>query len=174
MQKRSKGGTMIRTALAVLAAGVLLAAGCGGDDDDNGGGAAAPSPKAKDEAAVKKEKAGETVKVVGSQFGRILADGSGQALYLFDKERTRTSECYGACAEAWPPVLTEGRPQAGSGADAKLLGTTKRRDGKLQVTYRGRPVYLYKDDSPGKVLCHNVDEFGGLWLVVKPDGTPVS
>ena len=53
-----------------------------------------------------------------------------------------------------------------------LLGTTKRRDGRLQATYRGQPVYLYVDDSPGKVLCHNVSEFGGLWLVIRPNGRP--
>lgn len=170
-----------RPNLLVLAASALLAAGCG--EDNKGGGSS--SVAADEAAATKQEKPaaashrpkarkGKTVKVVDSQFGRILADRSGQALYLFAKEKTKKSECYDACAAEWPPVLTKGPPQAGRGAGEKLLGTTKRRDGKLQVTYNGRPVYYYKDDSPGKILCHNVNEFGGLWLVVKPDGAPVS
>jgi predicted lipoprotein with Yx(FWY)xxD motif len=71
-------------------------------------------------------------------------------------------------------VLAKGEPRAGRGARGSLLGTTRRRDGKLQVTYRGRPLYYYVDDGPGRVLCHNVEEFGGLWLVVRADGNPVS
>ena len=71
-------------------------------------------------------------------------------------------------------MLTKGKPRAGTGADADLLGTTKRRNGKLQVTYNGHPLYYYKDDEPGRILCHNVDEFGGLWLVVNPRGNAVS
>jgi predicted lipoprotein with Yx(FWY)xxD motif len=52
-----------------------------------------------------------------------------------------------------------------------LLGTSRRRDGRLQVTYNGRPLYFYVGDKkPGQVLCQNVDEFGGTWLVVRPSG----
>jgi predicted lipoprotein with Yx(FWY)xxD motif len=114
-----------------------------------------------------------TVKVVKSQFGPILADGRRHAFYYFDKERTRTSRCYGACAKAWPPVIARGRPIAGKGAHASLIGTTRRRDGRRQVTYRGRPLYYYVHDGPGRVLCHNVREFGGLWLVIRPNGAAV-
>jgi predicted lipoprotein with Yx(FWY)xxD motif len=110
----------------------------------------------------------------GSQFGKILADGRGQAVYIFDKETSSRPKCYGACAKAWPPVLTNGRPVAGKGARAARLDTTRRRNGGRQVTLNGQPLYYYVDDAPGRVLCHNVDEFGGLWLVVRPDGTPVS
>jgi predicted lipoprotein with Yx(FWY)xxD motif len=111
-----------------------------------------------------------TVRAVHSQFGTILADGRGQAFYLFDREHSSRSECEGACAKAWPPVLTSGPPVPGKGARAKLLGTTRRRDGTRQVTYRGHPLYYYVDDSPGHVLCQNVREFGGLWLVIRPSG----
>lgn len=173
---------MVRISLVTLGIAAALVAGCGEDDSNGSGeGAAATSEKATkakaenapngDAAAAKK---GTTVKLVGSQFGRILGDAKGQAFYLFDKEKTRRSECYGACAKAWPPVLAKGKPRAGKGARRGLLGTTKRRGGKLQVTYAGRPVYYYKDDAPGKVLCHNVDEFGGLWLVARASGKPVS
>jgi len=117
---------------------------------------------------------GKKITVVGSQFGRVVADGRGEALYLFGKEKGRRSQCYGACARAWPPVLTKGRPRAGKGAKGRLLGVTRRKNGKLQATYKGHPLYYYVDDRPGLILCQNVAEFGGLWLVVKPNGNPVA
>jgi predicted lipoprotein with Yx(FWY)xxD motif len=184
---------MFRPILLALAAIALLAAGCG-DDDANGSADAAPSAqaamkekedaamKAKEEAAMKaKEDAAmmaakhrATIKIVDSQYGRVIADRRGEALYLFDKEKGKRSRCYGECAVAWPPVLTKAKAHAGKGADADLLGTTKRRNGKLQVTYNGHPLYYFKDDEPGRILCHNVDEFGGTWLVVTPRGDAVS
>lgn len=149
---------MARLLILVLAVAALAA---GGEEQ----------PRTVD-AAPAAAQVGRTVKVVPSRFGRILADARGQAVYLFAKEKRGRSECYGACARAWPPVLTKGRPRAGRGAKASLLGTTRRRDGTRQVTYRGRPLYYYVDDRPGRVLCHNVSEFGGLWLVVRPNGRP--
>ncbi len=173
---------MSRPILLALAAIALVAAGCG-DDDANGSEDATPAAetamKEKEDAAMKEDEAmaakrGATVKVVDSEFGRVIADRRGEAFYLFDKEKGKRSQCYGECAVAWPPVLTKGKPRAGKRADADLLGTTKRRNGKLQVTYNGHPLYYYKDDDPGRILCHNVDEFGGLWLVVNPRGDAVS
>jgi predicted lipoprotein with Yx(FWY)xxD motif len=114
------------------------------------------------------------VKVVSSQYGHILADGRGRAFYLFAKEHSRSSECYGACATNWPPVGVKGKPVAGPGAESRLLGNTRRSDGKLQLTYAGHPIYYYVGDSPGRVLCQGVNEFGGLWLVVQPNGKPVA
>jgi predicted lipoprotein with Yx(FWY)xxD motif len=69
-------------------------------------------------------------------------------------------------------VLTDGDPRVGAGVDAKLLGTTERDDGSTQVTYAGHPLYYYVDDPQGQVLCHNVEELGGTWLVVEPGGDP--
>ncbi len=109
-----------------------------------------------------------------SQFGTIVGDRRRLAFYFFDKEKRGRSECYGACARAWPPVLTKGRPVALAGIPQRLLGTTRRRGGARQLTYRGRPVYYYVADGPGRVLCHNVREFGGLWLVLRPNGAPVT
>ena len=113
---------------------------------------------------------GRTIKVVDSQFGRVVADRAGEALYLFDAESTTRPACYGECAVAWPPVLAKGEPVAGRGLRARLLGTTRRRDGRVQVTYRDHPLYHYVHDSPGRILCHDVFEYGGTWLVVAPDG----
>ena len=181
---------MFRLALLTLAATALVSAGCG-DDDANGSDDSAPAAEtamkekedaAKDkaeDAAMKEDeamaaKSGETVKVVDSQFGRVIADRRGEAFYLFDKEQGKRSRCYGECAVAWPPVLTKGKPRTDNGADADLLGITRRRNGKLQVTYNGHPLYYYKDDEPGRILCHNVDEFGGLWLVMNRRGDALS
>ena len=105
-----------------------------------------------------------------SDFGDMLFDAREQAIYIFEKDPKGESACYDECAEAWPPVFTDGDPVAGKGVDAELLGTTERRDGRLQVTYAGQPLYFYAHEGPGQVLCHNVDLNGGLWWVVGPDG----
>lgn len=114
--------------------------------------------------------AGTTITVRGSEFGRILWGPKRQAVYVFQRDGRGVSRCYGECARAWPPVYTKGRPVPGRGARASLLGTTRRRDGRLQVTYRGRPLYYYAHEGPRQVRCHNVNLNGGLWWVVGPDG----
>ncbi len=113
---------------------------------------------------------GVSITTASSTFGDILFDGNRQAIYLFDKETTTTPDCYGDCAAAWPPVLTTGSPVAAGGINAALLGTTTRSDGSTQVTYANHPLYYYAGEGPGEVTCHNVREFGGLWLVVTPAG----
>ena len=102
----------------------------------------------------------------------MLFDRRGQAIYLFEPESDGTPACYGSCAEAWPPVLTDGSPQVRAGAEAGLLGTVRRDDGTTQVTYNGWPLYFYAHERPGEVLCHNVVLNGGLWLVLGADGEP--
>lgn len=187
---------MKRLALLLpFVAAALIAAGCGGGSDGSSTAAASDeTAMSKTDEAMKSGDAmkddskmasneamkaeasmaakGARVKVVNSDFGRVIADGRGEAFYLFDKENSKKPRCYGECAQVWPPVLTKGKPVAGSGVKQSLLGTTKRRNGKLQVTYAGHPLYYYVDDSPGTILCHDVAEFGGLWLVVKPNGEP--
>jgi predicted lipoprotein with Yx(FWY)xxD motif len=114
-----------------------------------------------------------TVKVAPSRFGKIVTDGRGYTLYLFTKERTTRSECYGACAKAWPPFLVRGPLTAGAGARRSLLATTRRHDGSRQATYRGHPLYYYAGEKhAGEIFCQNVNEFYGDWLIVNPDGSP--
>ena len=109
-----------------------------------------------------------------SAFGEILFDGRGYVLYAFTRDAHGTSVCRGACARAWPPYLVNARPRAGAGVAAGRVGTTKRRNGSLQVTYAGRPLYYYVGDrKPGQILCQDVTEFGGVWLVVRPSGRVV-
>jgi predicted lipoprotein with Yx(FWY)xxD motif len=112
-----------------------------------------------------------TLTTHSSRFGKVLFDGRGFVLYAFTRDRGR-SACYGACAKAWPPYFApKGTLRAGPGVKRSLLGTVKRRNGKRQVTYAGRPLYYYVGDrSAGQILCQDVDEFGGTWLVIRPSG----
>ena len=156
-----------------------LSIGCGADGSEPVRAPSVPAPTVAANEAVatsmpeRKARRGTRIMAIDSQFGTIVGAGRGQAVYVFDREESKESECRGDCARAWPPVLTKGRPVAGKGVRKRRLGTTRRRNGKRQVTYNGRPLYYYVDDAPGRVLCHNVLEFGGVWLVVRPNGMPV-
>ena len=116
-----------------------------------------------------------TLTVRSSNYGSILFDGKGRALYAFTRDRRGgASRCYGACARAWPVYFAGSRLVAGKGVKRSLIGTTKRRDGRRQITYNGRPLYYYVGDkSAGQVSCQNVAEFGGTWLVMRPSGALV-
>jgi predicted lipoprotein with Yx(FWY)xxD motif len=121
-------------------------------------------------AAPAADSASATLTARGSKYGRIVFDGSNQALYAFTRDPRGRSACYGACAAAWPPYIVSGKLRAGAGTKRSLFGTTRRRDGRRQLTYAGKPLYYYVHDPVGQVLCQNVFEFGGLWLVVRPTG----
>lgn len=118
----------------------------------------------------KESSTGTAIATGDSQFGTILFDGAGQAIYIWEVEKPSTAECYGDCAEAWPPVLTDGLPRATAGIQAELLGVTERTDGTTQVTYNGHPLYYYAHEDAGEVKCHNISTHGGLWWVIHPDG----
>ena len=117
----------------------------------------------------------QTLTVRSSRYGRILFDGRGRVLYAFTRERRGgPSRCYGACAAAWPVYFSKRTGvRAGAGVKKSMIGTIRRRDGRRQYTYNGWPLYYYAHEGPGEVKCQNVDEFGGLWLVVRPGGTLV-
>ncbi len=112
-----------------------------------------------------------TITVHNSRYGHVLFDGRGFVLYAFTRDTRGHSACYGACARAWPPYLVKRPLKPASGVKGSLVGTTKRRGGSLQLTYAGRPLYFYVGDrKPRQILCQNVSEFGGLWLVIRPTG----
>src|SRR3954451_25496164 len=115
-----------------------------------------------------------TVASATSHYGRILVDARGRSLYLFEKDKGTASTCYGACAGVWPPLLTKSKPVAVRGAAAGKLGTTKRKDGTLQVTYKGHPLYLYVGDTrSGQTSGQNLDQFGAEWYVLSTAGVKV-
>jgi predicted lipoprotein with Yx(FWY)xxD motif len=134
----------------------LVAAGCGAAiPSSNGGGA--------------------MVRAMPSENGRILVDGKGHTLYLFEKDEEGESYCDGACAAVWPPYETDAAPHAGGGLAGSALGTIKRPDGDLQVTYQGHPLYYYAADAStlGKTKGEGLEQFGAEWYLVGPNGKPV-
>ena len=160
--------------LAAVALVAVVVAGCGGSSSgtSNGGsssgtasggsayGSAKPAPKP----------ATGTVSTRATKLGRILVDANGRTLYLFEKDKGAASSCNGACASIWPP-LTAGTAKAGSGVTAADLGTTKRGDGKTEITYAGHPLYTYAgDQKPGETAGQGLDQFGAEWYVLAPDG----
>jgi predicted lipoprotein with Yx(FWY)xxD motif len=117
---------------------------------------------------------GATVSVAKSPLGRILVDRKGVTLYDFVQDRGGKSSCYGACAALWPPLITKGKPLAGAGVRASLLGTTKRSDGKLEVTYNGHPLYYWVGDhKPGQTTGQGLNQFGAPWWVISPAGKEI-
>ena len=115
--------------------------------------------------------AGQTLKLRNTRYGPILFDGRDRVLYGFTRDkRGGKSTCYAACATAWPVYFAKGKVRAMRGVKQSLIGTVRRRNGRLQVTYNGWPLYFYAHEGPREVKCQNVNEFGGLWLVVKASG----
>jgi predicted lipoprotein with Yx(FWY)xxD motif len=170
---RSIGVTAAVTLIAALAI-----AGCGGSNDSSGSGGAyggkggGTTQPASTPAA---EAPGGAVIVSAarnSKLGTIIVDFRGRTLYDFHKDKGTTSSCYGGCAGVWPPLVTDGAPKAGNGASASKLGTTKRDDGTVQVTYAGHPLYTYTADTkPGDVRGNDIDSFGAEWYALTPQGT---
>jgi len=116
-----------------------------------------------------------TLAVHSSKFGRILVDSQGRSLYMFQRDTRGKSMCYGACASNWPPLIASAKLRAGSGAKASLLGTTKRKDGRRQVTYKGHPLYRFiQDTKPGQTNGEGLNFFGGEWNLVSPAGAKVT
>jgi predicted lipoprotein with Yx(FWY)xxD motif len=115
------------------------------------------------------------VSTATTSLGRILVDSRGHTLYLFQKDTNGKSACAGQCASFWPPLIATGKPLAAAGAKASLLGTTKRADGRMQVTYNHHPLYTFvKDTKAGQTNGQGLTAFGGSWFVVSPAGNQVS
>ena len=147
--------------LAALTASAVTAAGCGGP--------ASGAPKYELQARAI------------SGLGRVVTDGQGFTLYMYAPDHRGVSRCYGLCASQWPPlVLPRGvtRPRAGPGIRAALLGTVRRDNGVLQVTYNRWPLYLWQGDGAPGQATGQADDMG-LWYTVSvtgavDEGTPRS
>ena len=162
----SNGAIRFLTSAAVVPIVAIAAAGCGG----SGGGdnASAAPPKTADGQPA-------TVGTTTTGLGTILVDSKGDTLYLFGKDAGTKSACFGACASAWPPLRATGKPTAGTGVNAAMLGSTPRSDGGAQVTYNGHPLYLFAgDNKPGDTNGEGSTAFGGTWDALSAAGGPVS
>jgi predicted lipoprotein with Yx(FWY)xxD motif len=154
----------VTTALCLLVALVLVVAGCGGGSSSTSAGSEPSASNSK----------GMTVSTgEASGLGTVLVDSGGLTVYEFAKDKGSTSSCYGACEQNWPPVSAKGKP-SGEGAMASQLGTTKRKDGSVQVTYAGHPLYTYAgDSSPGEANGNGLTFFGGKWSALDESGEAV-
>ncbi len=118
--------------------------------------------------------AGTVVSTGSTSLGRILVNSRGHTLYLFSKDKNGKSACAGMCATFWPPLIAAGKARVAGGARASLLGTTKRADGRLQVTYNRHPVYTFvKDKQKGQTNGEGLTAFGGQWNAISPAGAKV-
>jgi len=159
VKKKSKK-VVFASALAAVAA-MLVIAGCGG------GGSSSSSSAASGGSGTEGTIGSTEIEGLGS----VLVDAEGMTVYDFTVDKGVKSECYGGCEAAWPPVTTTGKPTAGAGAMASALGTTKRKDGTLQVTYNGHPLYTFTgDEGPGEA---NGNEVEGTWFVLDEAGAEV-
>jgi predicted lipoprotein with Yx(FWY)xxD motif len=170
-----KSRRIFTVAGAVGAAGLtLLAAACGSTSSTSASGASTSAPAASAPAASAPASAPASaaptvamLKTDQTSLGTVLTDAQGFTVYWFAKDTPTSSECSGACAAAWPPVL--GMPQAASGVTLTgKLGEIMRSGGAMQATYEGHPLYLYAGDTqPGQVNGNAVDGFGALWYAIK-------
>jgi predicted lipoprotein with Yx(FWY)xxD motif len=157
----------IPAVLVVAAVAAIAIAGCGGSStsatsSDHSAGAAA---QGGGQAAVSTRH---------TSLGTVLVDSRGRTLYLFENDKGMTSTCNGGCAQAWPPLTTGTKATASGSAQAAKLGTSKRSDGTLMVTYGGHPLYTYSGDTrPGDTNGQGLDQFGAEWYVLAPSGKKI-
>src|SRR4051794_7979279 len=146
---------------ALVSLTALSVAACGG-----GSGASASSTPPKTASGRP-----ATLGVANTSLGNVLVDSQGRTLYLFKKDSGTKSACFGACASAWPPLRASGKPSVGSGANASLVGTSNRSDGKPQVSYNGHPLYLYSgDQKAGDTNGQGLTAFGAGWFALSSAG----
>jgi predicted lipoprotein with Yx(FWY)xxD motif len=158
--------------LAIAPLSALAIAACGSNSSGNASNSgASASPSHRPSAG----KSSGTVDVAGTGLGAVLVDSQGKTLYLWQADTGSKSTCTGACATAWPPLETSGKPTAGSGVKTSLLGTSKRADGSEQVTYHGHPLYTFQGDTaPDQTSGQGSNGFGALWFALSPAGGQVT
>jgi len=146
----------------------LVVAGCGG------GSSSSTQQSNTQSKAAAPSGAATTVSLRKLNVGNALVDSQGRTLYLFEADKGPMSTCNGACASLWPPDMTSGKPKAGPGVDAAKLGTTKRSDGTLEVTYNGHPLYRYAPDTKaGQDTGQGLNQFGAKWYVLAASGSKI-
>ncbi len=168
---------MRRLLVAVIgAAGIsLLAAACGSGSTGSAGPAGTtPAPAASSSASQGNDSATISLRAISGIPGKVLVDGRGRTLYLFEADKGEKSMCSGACAAAWPPFTVTGAPHAGPGVNQAMLGMIHRSDGTAEVVYNGHPLYYFSGDTePGDDSGQGSKAFGAGWYVVSPSGKKI-
>jgi predicted lipoprotein with Yx(FWY)xxD motif len=171
-------------ASAIGAAGIGLAvAACSSSSSTATSGTTTSSPAAAPSAAYPSSPAatGQAASAATVSLAALpgipakaLVGSNGHSVYLFEADKNGTSACSGACAAAWPPDTVTSAPQAGSGVNQAMLGTIKRPDGTMQVTYNGHPLYYFVGDtSAGTAHGQGSKAFGAGWYVVGASGSKI-
>jgi predicted lipoprotein with Yx(FWY)xxD motif len=161
--------------VAVLAGMALVLAACGSSSSSSGSNASAPSYGSGAAPASTSQPASLSIGTAKSSDGTYLTGASGRTLYLWVADHNGKSVCSGECAKAWPPVITKGTPKTSAGVNAADVGTVKRSDGSLQVTYKGHPLYYFIEDSKaGMTTGQGSDGFGAKWWLVAPSGSAIT
>lgn len=168
MMLQHKRAILVIAAVSVIAVGV---AACGGSNDNSDSSNAAATVSAPATGA-------DTVTVKSiSGTGDVLVDSSGAALYTNNMDSGSKIACTGQCVTAWVPLAAppQGNPSSSEAAVQAKLGTTKRPDGATQVTFDGKPLYTFVEDSPGQVNGGGFsDAFGGThftWTAATTGGS---
>lgn len=165
---RTKRLATFAAAVAVVLSALAIAACGSGSSSKQATAGGAPAGSA---APSSNNASSGTVDLAKSSLGPILVDSRGRTLYLWQADTGTKSTCTGACASAWPPLATTGKPTAGSGVKSSLLGTTNRANGTEQVTYDGHPLYLFAGDTAsGQTNGQGSNGFGAPWYVLSPAG----
>jgi predicted lipoprotein with Yx(FWY)xxD motif len=161
-------------------AAVALLAGCGSSSSSSSSSSAAATTPATTQSTAESTStiAAASATAVGTGSGKLgtmlVAGPEERTVYLWLADKGSSSTCYGACAQAWPPVTTEGKPTADGEAKSAMLGTTKRTDGTEQVTYNGHPLYYFEGDkAPGQTTGQDSKGFGAEWDVMSPNGNRI-
>jgi len=180
----------LRAVTTFAVAGLLVVAGCSSKNKTSPSTSAAGAPAASSATTTAASMAASasaapasgsaagsaaTIKTARGSAGTFLTDAAGRSVYLWKADTSNQSTCYGACTTYWPPVLTNGAPHAGAGATASMLSTTTRKDGKMQVTYNGHPLYYFAQDSAsGDTNGQGKNTFGAVWWLVAPSGDAIT
>ena len=176
MQRRLVLGGILAAALGAGGIGLAAAASSGSASaappTGTGTGGYGPDPSASSSPPGTAQPS--TVATRSTAHGRVITDGAGRTLYLFEADSGTSSACDGWCAAVWPPLAASGAVQVSGGASAELLGSIHRADGTTQVTYDGHPLYYYAGDhEPGDTAGQGLKQFGAAWYVLDPQGAKI-
>jgi predicted lipoprotein with Yx(FWY)xxD motif len=169
MKKRT---IFIFALLAVI--GAVVIAGCGGGGSSSSSSESTTGESGAESTTASSGGSGGGGTIAGAEIsglGTVLVDAQGMTVYEFTEDSGTTSNCHGECEAAWPPVEASGKPTAGEGAMSSALGTTKRKDGTMQVTYNGHPLYTFSGDKAAGEA--NGSELDGTWFVLNEAGSAV-
>jgi predicted lipoprotein with Yx(FWY)xxD motif len=150
-----------KLSLSAIAASLLIAA-CGSSSSSKTTSSAASTQAAAQSSS---SSSSAVVKSASSSLGTILVDSQGMTLYHLSGEQNGKFICTSsACLGVWHPLIA---PSGGApSGEVGSLGTVKRPEGKMQVTYKGTPLYTFaQDKQAGETNGQGIKDVG-TWSVI--------